>query len=91
MWLQEVGMEVGVRALRDGLSRHLAEVRRGGTVTVTDHGQVIARIVPAGVPTALERLIAEGKVQRAKRPKRAAPKPVPADGLVSDLVAEQRR
>ncbi|MGH3902902.1 MAG: type II toxin-antitoxin system Phd/YefM family antitoxin [Pseudonocardiaceae bacterium] len=84
-------MEVGIRALRDGLSQHLAEVRRGRTVTVTDHGQVIARIVPAGAPTALERLIAEGRVHPGRRPKRRAPEPVSADGLVSDLVAEQRR
>ncbi len=84
-------MEVGIRALRDGLSQHLAEVRRGRTVTVTDHGTVIARIVPAGAPTPLERLIAEGRVRPATRRKRPAPEPVAVTGLVSDLVAEQRR
>lgn len=84
-------MEIGVRALRDGLSKHLADVRRGRTVTVTDHGKVIARIVPANGPTALERLIDEGRVRPAKRRKRPAPEPVPATGTVSDLVAEQRR
>jgi antitoxin (DNA-binding transcriptional repressor) of toxin-antitoxin stability system len=84
-------VEVGIRALRDGLSRHLAEVRRGRTVTVTDHGRVIARIVPAGAPTALERLIDEGRVQPAKRRKRAAPEPVSIAETVSDLVPEQRR
>jgi prevent-host-death family protein len=84
-------VEVGVRALRDGLSRHLAEVRKGHTVTVTDHGRPIARIVPVGTPSALERLVAEGRVRPARRPKRAAPQPVPAAGMVSDLVADQRR
>ena len=84
-------MEIGIRALRDGLSQHLAEVRRGKTVTVTDHGKVIARIVPAGAPTVLERLIAQGRVQVASRPKRPAPEPVTASATVSDLVAEQRR
>jgi antitoxin (DNA-binding transcriptional repressor) of toxin-antitoxin stability system len=84
-------MEVGVRALRDGLSRHLAEVRRGRTLTITDHGQVIARIVPAGTPTALERLIEEGRITPAKRRKRQAPAPIPAVGTLSDLVTEQRR
>jgi antitoxin (DNA-binding transcriptional repressor) of toxin-antitoxin stability system len=38
-------VEVGIRALRDGLSRHLAEVRRGRMVTVTDHGK--RRVHPA--------------------------------------------
>jgi antitoxin (DNA-binding transcriptional repressor) of toxin-antitoxin stability system len=84
-------VEIGVRALRDGLSKHLADVRRGRTVTVTDHGKVIARIVPANGPTALERLIDEGRIRPAKRRKRPAPEPVPATGTVSDLVAEQRR
>jgi prevent-host-death family protein len=84
-------VEVGVRALRDELSRHLAEVRNGHTVTVTDHGQPIARIVPIESPTVLERLVAEGRVHRAGRRKRAAPDPVPATGTVSDLVADQRR
>jgi antitoxin (DNA-binding transcriptional repressor) of toxin-antitoxin stability system len=60
-------------------------------VTVTDHGRAIARIVPVDEPSALERLIAEGSVRPAKRPKQAAPKPVRATGVVSDLVAEQRR
>lgn len=91
--LRETGrvVEVGIRALRDGLSRYLADVREGHVVTVTDHGKVIARILPAGEPTVLERLIAEGRVRPAKRHKRRAPQPVPATGTVSDLVAEQRR
>jgi prevent-host-death family protein len=84
-------MEVGVRALRDGLSKHLAEVRKGHTVTVTDHGRPIARIVPMDQPTALERLVAEGRVQRPARPKRPAPPPLRTAGTVSDLVADQRR
>jgi prevent-host-death family protein len=29
---------VGIRELRDHLSQHLAEVREGHTVTITDHG-----------------------------------------------------
>jgi prevent-host-death family protein len=91
MWLREAVVEVGVRELRDSLSRHLAEVRKGHTVTVTDHGRPIARIVPAEGPTALERLIAEGRVSPARRRKRRAPEPVTASGIVSDLVAEQRR
>jgi len=84
-------VQVGIRELRDGLSRHLAEVRKGRTVTVTDHGRPIARIVPVGPPGALERLIAEGRVRPAKRRKRPAPEPVATAGTVSDLVVEQRR
>ena len=82
---------VGIRELRDGLSRYLAEVRAGRTVTVTDHGRPVARIVPVDELSPLERLIAEGLVQPARQRKRSVPRPVKASGTVSDLVAEQRR
>jgi len=84
-------VNVGVKELRDRLSRHLAAVRQGGTVTVTDHGQPIARIVPAGAPTALERLVAEGRVRPAARRKRPSPEPIVVAGSISDLVDDQRR
>jgi prevent-host-death family protein len=87
----EVAVDVGIRELRDGLSRHLAEVRAGGVVTVTDHGRPIARIVPVGRLTRLEQLRAEGRVRPARARKRLAPAPVEAAGTVSDLVGEQRR
>ena len=84
-------MQVGVRELRDGLSKHLADVRAGHIVTVTDHGRPIARIVPVERPSRLEQLVAEGKVKPAGRSKQAAPRPVAAQGEVSDLIDEQRR
>lgn len=82
---------VGIRELRDGLSRYLAEVRAGRSITVTDHGRPVARIVPVGQPSPLERLIAEGLVQPARQRTRSAPRPVEASGTVSDLVVERRR
>jgi prevent-host-death family protein len=84
-------MDVGVRELRDGLSRHLASVREGHTITVTDHGRPVARIVPVGVPTKLEQLVAEGKVQPARRRPGRLPAAIQTSGTVSDLIAEQRR
>lgn len=84
-------MDVGVRELRDHLSRHLAEVRAGRTVTVTDHGRPIARIVPVQRPTKLEKMREEGRVRRAHARKQPAPTPVTASGTVSDLIGEQRR
>jgi prevent-host-death family protein len=82
---------VGIRKLRDGLSQYLAEVRAGHTITVTDHGRPIARIIPVEEPSPLERLISDGLVQPARQRTRSAPRPVEASGTVSDLVAEQRR
>lgn len=84
-------MEIGIRELRDQLSRHLAEVRQGATVTVTDHGRPIARIVPVAGPTKLEQLRAEGRIQRARTRKRPAPIPLAGTGPITDLIDEQRR
>jgi prevent-host-death family protein len=84
-------MEVGIRELRDHLSRYLDRVRDGDEVVVTDRGRAIARVVPVGSERVLDRLIAEGIVTPARRPKRRAGKPIKAKGTVSDLVADQRR
>jgi prevent-host-death family protein len=84
-------MDVGVRELRDGLSRHLASVREGHTITVTDHGRPVARIVPVGAPSKLEQLIAEGRVTPARSRRQPLPEPVKTAGMVSDLIDEQRR
>lgn len=85
-------MDVGIRELKDGLSRHLAEVRKGHTLTVTDHGKPIAMIVPVQQPTTLEQLIARGVVRPARsRKRKPLPPPIEATGSVSELVADQRR
>lgn len=79
-----------MRELREGLSRHLAAVRAGQLLTVTDHGRPVARLVPVAGLTPLERLVASGRVQRPAQAKAPAPDPyVVAD--VSDLVRDQRR
>ncbi|GAA1709132.1 hypothetical protein GCM10009745_66300 [Kribbella yunnanensis] len=83
-------MDIGIKELRDGLSRHLAYVREGHTITVTDHGKPIAQISPVGGPSRLQQLIAEGLVRPPLRPKRRARIPSEAGGIVSDLVSEQR-
>jgi prevent-host-death family protein len=82
---------VGIRELRDGLSKHITAVREGATITVTDHGVPVARITPIGAPTALERLIADGVVQPPVRAKRRAPDPVVADVSLSESVLADRR
>ena len=84
-------MEVGVRALRNNLSRYLERVRGGEELVVTDRGRAIARILPVGTERVLDRLVAEGVVTPAQQPKRRASKPIKTKGTVSDLVANQRR
>lgn len=86
-------MEIGVRELRDQLRRWLDAVEAGDEITVTERGRPIARLIGATSPTPLHRLIAEGVVTPARRPRRAARahRKVKAKGTVSDLVSQQRR
>jgi prevent-host-death family protein len=85
--------EVGIRELRDHLSRWLEAVASGQEITVTDRGKPVARIVPASGRSKLDQLIAEGRVSPAKRPAESAyaRPPIPVKGSVSDLVIEQRK
>jgi len=87
---------VGVRDLKNNLSSHLAAVKQGAEIIVTDHGHPIARLTAVGGKSGAERLaqlIADGDAEAAHRPTRTTPTPtrLPAGATVSDLVSEQRR
>jgi antitoxin (DNA-binding transcriptional repressor) of toxin-antitoxin stability system len=69
-------MVADAHAVVFGIPRHhmsevLARVRRGETIDVTEHGQLIARIVPVGErqPTpVLARVVKSGRATLARRP-----------------------
>ena len=87
---------VGVRELKDNLSRYLARVRDGGEVVVTEHGRPVARVIGVQGRTSFERLaelVAAGHITPAAHKRRSAPKPaeLPGRATVSDLVKDQRR
>lgn len=84
-------MEVGVRELRNHLSRYLERVRAGNELVVTDRGHAIARVVPVESERVLDRLIAEGVVTPAREQRGHAPKSIKTKSTVSDLIGEQRR
>lgn len=83
--------EVGIRELRDHLSKYLEAVQAGNDIVVTDRGRPVARVVPMNGERTVDRLIREGRVKPAKTGKRTLPTPIKTKGTVSDLVAEQRR
>lgn len=84
--------EVGVRALKNALSRYLAAVRDGQELIVTDHGRPVARIIPVSRSVdRLAELIAQGKVRPARPGPRSVPQPLENEGPLSDIVLEQRR
>lgn len=62
-------MEIGIRDLKNNLSRHLEKVKAGETLVVTDRGRPVAKLEPVGEPGNFERLLAEGRIGRPKRPK----------------------
>lgn len=86
-------MQVGIRELRDQLRRWLSVVEKGEEVTITERGRPIARLVGAKAPTPYDKLVADGVITPAKRPRSRDVKHrrVRPEGTISDLVREQRR
>lgn len=85
---------VGVRELRQNLSRYLERVKAGEAFVVTERGSEVARLTPSGARhSALARLIAErgatiphGDLIANLRPRHRA------DGAsTADVLAEQRQ
>jgi prevent-host-death family protein len=70
---------VGVAELRQNLSRYLRRVERGERLVVTDRNKPVAELgPPPSSGSALDRLIAEGRVARPVR--RGLPEPLELTG-----------
>ncbi len=89
---------VGIKALKNDLSRHIRAVEAGETVRVTDRGRTVAEIVPPrGIDPHLDQdrqrilaqLIDEGRLSLARTPAdRPLPKRrpcMPFDDLMRDF------
>jgi prevent-host-death family protein len=86
---------VGVRELRQNLSRYLDEVKSGSSLVVTEHGREVARLLPSGVgDSAVGRLVAERgatlpvRSLAGVRPRRKAKGP--PSGAVLDAGRDER-
>ena len=93
-----MAITVGVRELRDGLTRHLRRVRRGGRVVVSSRGTPIAVLFPyrggdrASWTSRLTALFQSSQVQAAERPFLRRPPLVRGHGRpASELIVEDRR
>jgi len=70
---------VGVAELRQNLSRYLQRAAQGERLIVTDHNRPVAELGPPPTTgSALDRLVAEGRVVRPTR--RGLPEPLELDG-----------
>lgn len=83
---------VGVRELRQNLSKYLQRIKRGETLEVTDHGRPVAVLAPLPAASGpLERLIAAGRIARPERGLLAV---LPPKGRIStrlsDALADER-
>ena len=86
---------VGVRELRNNLSRYLRKVREGESVLITDHGEPIGELGPATRQRSTARaraLVRNGLASwNGGKPRGLARRRRPRHGLVSDAVIEDRR
>jgi prevent-host-death family protein len=89
---------IGIRKLRDELTRHLGRVRRGKRLVVTDRGKPVAVLLPydqdkqPSREDRLQALLVGGHVAPSEKPFRVNPPLVKGSGpLASDLIGEDRR
>jgi prevent-host-death family protein len=84
--------EVGIRALKQNASAVVRRVAAGESVTITDRGRPVVRMVPTETDR-IEALIASGLARPALRPRRELATPVRPrqDGpRPSDVLEEMR-
>jgi prevent-host-death family protein len=77
--------EVGVRELRDHLSRYLDRVKAGAEVVVTEHGHPIAYLGPRPRSAKLAEMIATGRARAPLTYRRGDPEPVEFHGTDEEL------
>lgn len=83
---------VGIRELRDHLSAYLDRVKSGETLTITEHGRPIARVVGSSLPPMLLEMFARGEATPSTRPLSDLKniKRVKITGSTQDLIDEIR-
>jgi len=85
---------IGIRELKSTLSECIREVKSGGTLVVTEHGDPVARVIPEAVSLRdrLDALRKAGSIawsgRRLRRTKPVAR--VPSGRSVAELVSENR-
>lgn len=83
-------MDVGVRELKAKLSEYLAAAAAGEDIVVTDRGRPVARLVPFGNTSTIERGIADGWIEAPRRTRLDAVIRHRSDSPVLDVLDEDR-
>jgi prevent-host-death family protein len=102
MWPQkeEKMISVGIKEIKDNLSRYLSSVKQGEEVVITERGRPIARIIKEGptkksIRSALSQLVQQGSITLPSTTTDWGTTPSPTVTLngkpISDMVVEDRR
>ncbi len=83
-------MDVGVRELKAKLSEYLAAAAAGEDVVVTDRGRPVARLVPFGSTSAVDRGIADGWIEAPRRTRLDPATRHRSNSSVLDILDEDR-
>lgn len=84
--------EVGIRELNQNASRVVARAKAGESMTITEHGRPVARIIPIR-KSRVEQLIEEGRATPPTTDIRDLPPPrprQPGEPLLSEVIDEMR-
>jgi prevent-host-death family protein len=84
---------VGVRELRQNLSRYLDRVKQGQALVVTEHGREVARLIPSAAGPYVELAIRFGATTPTERLERVAERleaPGAPRGTTDAFLAETR-
>jgi prevent-host-death family protein len=86
--------KVGIRELKENLSKYMAKVKGGQSIVITEHGKPVGRIVPEGqsLEKRVDALVQAGVIAwNGKKLKRIKPPIINrSDKLASDIVIEMR-
>jgi prevent-host-death family protein len=66
---EELKTDVGIRELRDNLSRYVDHVVDGNEVNITSRGKIVARIIPAAPNAPFAELRRQGMLSEPTKPK----------------------
>jgi prevent-host-death family protein len=85
---------VGIREVKNGLSRYLKHVKNGESIIITERNKPIAKIVPLDddLLPEYDTLIKEGTISwSGGKPKGHVGKKKKQDKMISDYVSDDRR
>jgi prevent-host-death family protein len=86
--------KVGIRELKENLSKYMAKVKNGQSIVITEHGKPVGRIIPEGqsLEERVDALVQAGVIAwNGKKLKRIKPPIINrSEILASDIVIEMR-